>query len=290
MQGYYETREYVKGLLKKCGLLDLAATLYHSRWALRKIKNCFWLKKREKGYLDPKFDALKKYENIHEGERCFIICTGPSLRVEDVEKLKNEYTFSMNSIIKLYPQTDWRPTYYAIEDIDVYMKLENDLKQCQPNPIFISDWLAERVKPKFYTISYPYDIINHYPVGNYRLPRFCFSGNAYTVVYDGYTTTFTIIQLAVYMGFKEIYLLGCDCNYNGDKKHFINYESSNRSRPYDIHEKMLAAYKKAKEYSDAHEIKIYNATRGGKLEVFERVDFDELFHNRTKRSGTNESV
>lgn len=283
-------REYVKGLLKKYGLLDLAATFYHSRWVMRRIKNHFWMQKRKKGYLDPQFAELKKYENIHEGERCFIICTGPSLTLNDVEKLKDEYTFSMNSIIKLYPQTDWRPTYYVIEDIDVYMKLENDLNQCQPKPFFISDWLAERVELMSETILFPYDMLNHFTVGFHWKPKYCFSENAYAVLYHGYTVTYLIMQLAVYMGFKEIYLLGCDCNYNGDKKHFINYEASNISRPPDIHEKMLLAYKKAKEYSDAHGIKIYNATRGGKLEVFERVCFDELFHNCTKRSGTNESV
>ena len=39
----------------------------------------------------------------------------------------------------------------------------------------------------------------------------------------------------------------------------------------------LKAYQKAKQYAETHGIKIYNATRGGKLEVFERVDFDSLF-------------
>lgn len=29
-----------------------------------------------------------------------------------------------------------------------------------------------------------------------------------------------VIQLAVYMGAKEIYLYGQDCNYHGEKKHF----------------------------------------------------------------------
>ena len=36
------------------------------------------------------------------------------------------------------------------------------------------------------------------------------------------------------------------------------------------------AYTIAKEYCDTHVIKIYNAPRSGKLEVFERVDFNEL--------------
>ena len=52
-----------------------------------------------------KYKALK---NKHEGKRCFIVCTGPSLTLEDVNKLKNEYTFSMNNIFKCYDKTDWQ--------------------------------------------------------------------------------------------------------------------------------------------------------------------------------------
>lgn len=36
-------------------------------------------------------------------------------------------------------------------------------------------------------------------------------------------------------------------------------------------------YQAARRYAETHGIKIYNATRGGELEVFERVDFDSLF-------------
>lgn len=39
----------------------------------------------------------------------------------------------------------------------------------------------------------------------------------------------------------------------------------------------LRGYVAAKQYADSHGIKIYNATRGGKLEVFTRVDFGSLF-------------
>ena len=40
------------------------------------------------------------------------------------------------------------------------------------------------------------------------------------------------------------------------------------------------AYIDAKKYCDTtHKTTIYNATRGGKLEVFQRVDFEDLFNN-----------
>jgi len=40
---------------------------------------------------------------------------------------------------------------------------------------------------------------------------------------------------------------------------------------------MIAGYQAARDYADNNGLKIYNATRGGKLEVFERVDFGSLF-------------
>jgi len=39
----------------------------------------------------------------------------------------------------------------------------------------------------------------------------------------------------------------------------------------------LHSYVVAKQYCDKNEIQIFNATRGGKLTVFDRVDFEQLF-------------
>ncbi|MBO7254734.1 MAG: hypothetical protein J6V36_05480, partial [Clostridia bacterium] len=62
---------------------------------------------------------LAKLKDSHKGERCFIIGNGPSLSVNDLNKIyeKNIPTFSTNRIFKLFEKTDWRPTYYVSEDI-----------------------------------------------------------------------------------------------------------------------------------------------------------------------------
>src|SRR5690625_1280148 len=70
------------------------------------------------------FEKLKKIKNKHQGERCFIIATGPSLTIGDLEKLNNEITISMNSICLAFDETDWRPTYYGIQDEGVYKRME----------------------------------------------------------------------------------------------------------------------------------------------------------------------
>jgi hypothetical protein len=92
-----------------------------------------------------------------------------------------------------------------------------------------------------------------------------------------------MIQFAAYMGFKEIYLIGVDCNYSAGndvitEKSYFNPRLFNNNRSYAPPEvdTNLLAYARAREVCDKRGIKIYNATRGGKLEAFERADLDSV--------------
>ena len=97
------------------------------------------------------------------------------------------------------------------------------------------------------------------------------------IVYEGYTVAFVALQMAAYLGFEEIYLVGVDCNYSKDqaRQHFVNsgYYATNYAT---IGNEMIFAYGEAKKALDARGIKVYNATRGGMLEIFPRVDLDEV--------------
>lgn len=94
-----------------------------------KLTNSFWIRGLVKPYMDYKRkEAYNKYQlsrdskylktlkDVHYGKRCFIIGNGPSLKVEDLEKLGSEYTFSANRIYKVFNKTGWRPTYYLAVD------------------------------------------------------------------------------------------------------------------------------------------------------------------------------
>ncbi len=224
-------------------------------------------------YPSKRYDKLKELKNKYEGKRCFIISTGPSLQISDLEKLKGEYCFGMNSIALAFKDTTWRPNFMGVQDWDVYMKIKDSLESENIEKVFLSRNLSKRIKmPKEY-VEFPLDLLDH--CTNFETADTIFSDDCYSMVYDGYTVTYSLMQLAVYMGFKEIYLLGNDCNYNGNKMYF-------RDHGVNIFDKDLAvlryfaAYEVAKKYADEHGIKIYNATRGGKLEIFERVNFDDI--------------
>lgn len=257
----------------KFHVYSIFQNIYRLHYKYLHLKSEYQSKKRANGKIDKDYLKLKEYQNIHKGERCFIIATGPSLILSDVEALQNEYTFSMNSICKLFDDTDWRPTYYVIQDHKVFDKLKDDKNFQSIEKKIVADFIFREQKiEKSDYIRYPLDHLDHMDIKKHTLPQ-KFSDDAYVCVYDGWTVTYSAMQIAVYMGFTEIYLLGCDCDYSGDKQHFVDYGIKVTDNPENH---MISAYQVAKEYADTHGIKIYNATRGGKLEVFERVNLDDV--------------
>lgn len=231
-----------------------------------------------------KAKKLKKIKNIAEGKRCFIIGNGPSLTIDDLEKLKKEDTFACNYIFKIFDRTSWRPTYYTIQDYLYLEKMgwkpDESVGNCKA--LFVNGACLKNRDYKYYKENEYYFYCNGEGAyeGNVK-----FSDDISRNIYEGATVTYTNIQIAAYMGYAEIYLIGVDHNYpawkdgnNVDDN--LNYmeglgnNSFQKNPPsYAI---MEIAYKKALEECNKHGIKIYNATRGGKLEVFERINFEGI--------------
>ena len=224
---------------------------------------------------DKAYVKIKQYQNIHSGKRCFILATGPSLTLEDVSKLKNEYTFGMNSICMLFDQLGWETTYYGVQDYNVFDKLKDKYEKMKKTTLFLGDGINEHNRSKLKHIPFALNYLNH--KYSYDKLKTNFSFDAYKQIYDGYTITYSLMQLAVYMGFKEIYLLGNDCSYSSDpqKQHFADcghYDPSTLT----ARARILFAYQYAHDLLADSDVKIYNATRGGALEIFPRVDLDEI--------------
>ena len=238
--------------------------------------------------------SLKEFKDIHKGKRCFIVGNGPSLRMSDLDAIKDEYSFAANRIYQLYDKTEWRPTYYGLMDIYVYRAIKEDLKRENGSKVrflvgnrkkLFDDEVIKDPKNRFYYL------------GTSWHPRVAihFSNDFSKIVGNGRTITFTLMQLAIYMGFTEIYLLGIDHNWvstirkdgNSDSKldeknHVqgmtaIKFDAPAISNPDgNPLDKPTEAYQSAYNYACSHGIHMYNATRGGNLEVFPRVNMDEI--------------
>lgn len=233
--------------------------------------NLFEYASNNKKYFNAK---LQKLKNSHLNKKCFIAATGPSLCIEDLNVLKENdiFCFGVNGIIQI--KNEWiADAYIAVDSHFISSNIQN-IKDYKCKYKFIGDSCQEfweKEKDGFYKVH----------VTKAGTEAVDFSENICQKVYGGYggsgTVTYVAIQFAVYMGFTEIYLLGVDCNYvKGSKNnYFIKGEDTDNMDHKENF--MIKAYEYAKQYADAHGIKIYNATRGGMLEVFERVDFNGLF-------------
>lgn len=227
------------------------------------------------------YEKIRTIKNKHKGDRCFIVATGPSLKIEDLEKLKGEVTFSMNSICFAFNETEWRPTYYGIQFDILYKELKEYIDKLDIEGIFVGDNIYKEVTLKDNYFVYPLNLLNH--TKPHRKFNSKFSDNAFAQVYDGYSITYSLIQIAVYMGFKEIYIMGADSNYSSNMNHhFKDYKFVDPAYSK-AGDKMISSYTQAKKYADKNNIKIYNATRGGMLEVFERVDLDAILESNNKQ-------
>lgn len=237
---------------------------------------------------------IQQLKNTHTGERCFIIGNGPSLRVEDLDKLKHEFTFAANRIYEIFESTKWSPTAYLAYD-EFFLREENQ-KACQvPCEIRLLPFTFYNKRKKLQCWSGENTVLIWIGPKKFEInPPLIWADKSAYVPDDisfgfsnGGTVTFEAMQLAIYMGFKEIYLLGVDFNYSrvideNGKIHskegvtdYFNHETYDSSLLYYI--PVLNAYTSARKYCEQHDVIIRNATRGGKLEVFERVDFDGLF-------------
>lgn len=267
----------VNNILIATGVMRDVRALEEMDRSYTDMENIFDLSRRLPEYRNPE---LIQFKNIHKGKRCFIVATGPSLAMDDLDTIyqNNDFSIGMNRIYLAFEHTDWRPDYYMVGDWRCIKESGENIKALPIQYKFISDSYMN-----FWEKEIPngvYKIHSHLVCDLGEAPPF--SEDLVYGTYGGATITYECIQLAVYLGFEEIYLLGVDfdfsANYKDGYNHFITtYYDKNSETGFFLDRESLDAYRAAKEYADEHGIKIYNATRGGKLEIFERINFDTLF-------------
>ncbi len=224
---------------------------------------------------------LRQFHNIHRGERCFIMANGPSLAKMDLAPLENEITIGMNRIYLHFDKMTFTPTYYVCMNELVLKQFRDDIMDLEM-PKFLN-WNRRFLFKSSPQVQYLKALL--------RI-RELFSGDISRYVYSGGTVTHATLQLAYYMGFQEIYLVGLDHSFaesgipsktevrtaDKDVSHFHPdyFPKGSKWQLPDLMRSELA-YTQAKAYSKANGRKIYDATLDGKCEIFEKVDYGILF-------------
>ena len=234
---------------------------------------------------------IEKLRNVFCGKRCFVVCNGPSLRADDLTKIyeNGDISIGMNAIARIYDKTPWRPTLLSLRDDIAFTKKNKEMcRICESGYKFYdrSRYLRTlHVKGKKFYLKFNeskklLDTPIFYPEATKKMPSIG-------------TSAYIVLELAVFLGCREIYILGCDMSYavNITKDGKIYCNNTGKEHFYGIKDEDLKtsiaapnptwqleiAFDAAAKYAFENEIRIYNATRGGMLESFPRVDFDSLF-------------
>jgi|SRR3989344_4565008 len=238
-----------------------------------------------------------RLKNIHSGKRCFIMGNGPSLKDQDLTKLKNEWTFVVNSFY-LHPQYDLiHPKFYAIFDSRYFIGDSESLRYLQE----VSGRVHEDTVMIFPLKSKRLIEKNNIFLKNKKIYMYAkgFLDENYSGVIELHKTiptpmsvSVTCLMVAIYMGFDPIYLMGLEHdwlahksnpNVRVDAPHFYD----NKENQYFINDSAVNTYelncwcsyllfKNYRLLKKGTDSKIYNLTPNSFLDVFPFKKFEEV--------------
>lgn len=252
----------------------------------------------------PEYSAVKQLAGRHAGKRCFILGNGPSLATQDLSFLKNEITFVSNWFVNAERYGDISPKYYCVSSHEMFGGWN------KPEPLLNEDFyraMQEKAKEATKVFSFAfrdyiresglfageelYYLLFERPkqlvdqIGSINLDLSDHLDDGYTVIQS------MCVPLAVHLGCTEIILLGCDCDYgiqkaDDPKRYFYDsslhktsttkFESLNRIWADDG--PVFKSYEILNRCLSARGVRLVNATRGGRLDVLERVNYESLFN------------
>jgi len=257
----------------------------------------------------------KEFKNKHKGKRCFVIGGGPSVKNINLGTLKDEYTFVMGEFDNNPQFKALNPKFYVISDSVYFTEGESDHwnKQFEKKDktiksstnIFVSlDARAYIEKYHLFT-NHKFYYLGMRGIISEKFP--------FNIDFDKYipwpkNSMLLSIMIAVYMGFEEIYLLGCEHNFlcfNIGQGKAISYDYGHKDSVTEVDinndevvKKLAVPRDLAMTYEDniAHvfqlfknyrifyskvkkfypNVKIYNATPNSYLDVFPMINFDDI--------------
>lgn len=226
--------------------------------------------------------GLKKLQNQHVGQKAVILCNGPSLNEVDFNELKKSgiFTIGLNKINLLFNKTDFRPNLILSVN-KLVIEQNKDFFNSTDIPLILDSSASKFIhsgKNINYIHSLPFQLR--------------FAGDISGSVCQGYTVTYVALQVAFHLGFKSVALVGCDHSFitegssnmtvksgKSDPNHFSSEYFSNGMN-WQIPDLLGSEihYKLALEFYEAHNRNIFNCTKGGKLEVYPRMELKDFIN------------
>lgn len=240
----------------------------------------------------------KALRNLHRGQRCFILGNGPSIKSQDLHFLRDELTI-VTSSFHLHENTEIvRPAYWVMADPAIWNHPEKhflpNLQRVEQLGIPTKLFLPSGGLPYFEGVHSSHLIDFHFFQYDHALDntqRIDFTSG---IPPYGQNVVIVSLMLAFFMGCNPIYLIGCDHDfykltqdeYEGGGEIDHAHPGQNVVPPVNVMpwsewkaamERMNFEYEQLHGYATLWGFDVFNATRGGCLENFPRVEYESLF-------------
>jgi len=193
---------------------------------------------------------IGKFRNIHPGGSVFVMASGVSLSQLDLSKLKGKMVIGLNRSVLIYPN----PNYHCVMDLRLFKQYSE---------------LLESV-PELFTFK-------DRPFGTELelIAAEGFSWNLENGIYSGYIVSYFALQIAVFMGFKNIFYLGLDLKNVGEKTHFFGHDFHSANHDRTEFPKMIKMMEYGAETLRDSRIKVYNCSPISQLKGFPFMSYEE---------------
>jgi hypothetical protein len=229
---------------------------------------------------------LLKFRDMHKGQDCFIIGNGPSLNNMDLSLLNNYHTFGLNKIHLLLDEVGLHLDYHVAVNPYVIQQSATEFQSLSCTS-FLSYQAAKHVVT-------PSD--NTYYIATSPKP-YTFVEEITDSICEGYTVTYVAMQIAYYMGFENVFLIGVDHKFtvNGepnslefmegeDMNHFSPEYFKNKEWHLPDLEASELSYHMARFFYTRAGRNIFDATEEGLLDVFPKISYEEALSScKTRR-------
>ena len=238
----------------------------------------------------------------HSGARIFILCNGPSVNKQNIRSLGDELVISVSSGYLHPDYAEIAPRYHCVPQITYGLMTRDD----------VIAWFGEmhdRIGNATLILSETEEpLVREEGLFPGRDVRYVHLKGLFSDLPPGTIPDLTTpvprvqsvpilaLMLAMYLGGDRLYLLGTDHDQfrSGEYKYF--YEPTVlRGKDLFVDQKgklrggwfvefsaltaLWSQYRSIKEIAAKNNIEIFNATHGGELDEFPRVELDSLFSN-----------
>lgn len=224
-----------------------------------------------------RFQCLK---DRHLNQRVVIVANGPSLNLMDLSFLKSEIVIGLNKIFLGFRKFNFYPRYYVAVNEKVIRQSANEIVKLT-SVKFLSNRCPDLLKEDALTY-----------IINTTQPPAPFCHDITLGVREGGTVTYAALQIAFYLGFQEVIIVGMDHRYNysgnpnqtsilqgPDPNHFSE-EYFGFGKQWDNPDliKSEKFYGLARFEYERFGKRILDATVEGSCNIFEKVDYAQYFN------------